>query len=94
MVTLIRLIQETKNCKSRSYGALGIALVSLLALVSISDASTLTCSACSQVIKSEYVRADGEYFHPEHFVCAYCAKPIDGDYSIYERMRYHKSCYK
>jgi hypothetical protein len=36
---------------------------------------------------------EGKYFHPEHFVCAKCSKPISGEYQTENGWFYHPDCF-
>lgn len=40
-----------------------------------------------------FVSAEGKYFHPEHFLCYKCGKPIDSYYHYEEGNFFHDSCY-
>lgn len=57
-------------------------------------ASTPTCAACREPITSTYVQWGRQYYHPQHFVCAACGRPIgSGAYIPYQGQPYHQACY-
>ena len=53
------------------------------------------CKGCGQAIGGAYVTAMGATWHPEHFTCAACGRPI-GDASFYQHQGapYHVECYR
>jgi len=66
----------------------------LVALATMSHAQDVRrCADCGQIVLEESLEADGRYFHPEHFRCDYCKKPIDGTYAPVEDKFYHRECY-
>lgn len=52
------------------------------------------CKGCGQAIHGVYITALGTTWHPEHFLCAVCHRPI-GTCGFYERegKPYHAECY-
>jgi len=52
------------------------------------------CRGCGRPIAGAYVKAMGACWHPEHFRCAACGRPI-GRESFYEHggAPYHQQCY-
>lgn len=36
------------------------------------------CAGCGQTITGKYITALKKSWHPEHFVCAHCERPLDG----------------
>jgi len=52
------------------------------------------CVACDQVIEGKYIKIDGKPYHPDHFVCDYCLKPIREEYRTLNQRNYHLSCYE
>ena len=56
--------------------------------------TTTVCKKCNKAIYGSYVRATGAYWHPEHFVCTHCHRPL-GNSPIYEQqgMPYDAACY-
>jgi len=52
----------------------------MVALIFITLATTAlaehTCTYCHQKIEAGWVEVDGQYYHPNHFVCTNCLKPI------------------
>lgn len=52
------------------------------------------CKGCGQPISGHYLTALGTAWHPEHFVCAACHRPIDdAQFNVHEGAPYHTSCY-
>ncbi len=57
--------------------------------------STPICKQCGQPIWSGYLTALGATWHPEHFVCAACHKPIGNTrFQLHEGAPYHPECYR
>ena len=53
------------------------------------------CKQCKQPIWGNYIDALGATWHPEHFLCAACHKPIlDASFNMHEGMPYHPDCYR
>ncbi|MGZ3630452.1 MAG: protein DA1 [Ktedonobacteraceae bacterium] len=53
------------------------------------------CKQCKQPIWGNYIDALGATWHPEHFLCAACHKPIlDSSFNMHEGMPYHPECYR
>jgi LIM domain-containing protein/protein DA1 len=54
-----------------------------------------TCKQCKQPIWGNYINALGANWHPEHFLCAACHKPIlDASFNTHEDMPYHSECFR
>ena len=52
------------------------------------------CKGCGYPIQGNYVTAMEACWHPEHFVCASCGRPINGvRYRPYQDAPYHIDCY-
>ena len=52
------------------------------------------CKQCGQPIWGSYFTALGATWHPEHFLCAACHKPIgDTQFQLHEGAPYHTECY-
>ena len=53
------------------------------------------CKGCGNAIQGVYVTALGADWHPEHFLCAACRRPI-GEASFYQHhgQPYHTECYR
>jgi len=61
---------------------------------SIRTADERICANCSEPIKGRWVDVDSTYFHPAHFMCGICEKPIEEDlYIPYGGKHYHEFCY-
>jgi Protein DA1/LIM domain len=53
------------------------------------------CKQCNQPILGSYLMALGAAWHPEHFLCASCARPIVGaSFHTHEGAPYHIACYE
>ena len=58
------------------------------------DMSSLICKRCGMPIRSTYIDAAGGLWHPEHFVCSICGKPIHhSQFTLAENRPCHTSCY-
>lgn len=52
------------------------------------------CAKCGQPVGGGYVHALGTVWHPEHFVCMGCNRPIAGNkFMIHNNAPYHTECY-
>lgn len=52
------------------------------------------CKGCGQPIWGNYFTALGGTWHPEHFVCAACGRPItDASFNLHLGAPYHAACY-
>src|SRR5215467_9362419 len=52
------------------------------------------CKLCGQPIWGSYMTALGATWHPEHFLCAACNKPIhEASFNVHEGQPYHSECY-
>jgi len=56
-------------------------------------AQVIRCFYCKGEITGEYLVVDGNYYHPEHFLCKYCGKPIEGSFRKELENYYHLDCY-
>lgn len=53
-----------------------------------------TCKQCGQPVWGNYLSALGATWHPEHFVCAACGRPIaEASFQVNEGRPYHVACY-
>src|SRR5258708_5481520 len=53
------------------------------------------CKQCGKRIDGNYVSALGATWHPEHFLCAACGRPIDDmHFNLHQGMLYHSDCYR
>lgn len=53
------------------------------------------CKQCRQPIWGSYLTALGATWHPEHFLCAACHKPMGNTrFQLYEGAPYHPECYR
>ncbi len=52
------------------------------------------CKQCGQPIWGSYLTTLGATWHPEHFLCTACHKPIGNTrFQLYEEAPYHSECY-
>ncbi|MBE3557845.1 MAG: protein DA1 [Ktedonobacteraceae bacterium] len=52
------------------------------------------CQGCGQPIQGRYLTALNATWHPEHFVCAACGRPIaEASFQVHQGAPYHASCY-
>ncbi len=52
------------------------------------------CKGCGQPIWGSYLHALGAVWHPEHFVCTACARPIGNtSFQLHQDAPYHAECY-
>lgn len=65
----------------------------ILFLPVLLNAQTEKCAYCGGEIKGEYIIVDGNAYHPKHFFCAKCRKPIKGEYYKNGEFFYDKKCY-
>jgi hypothetical protein len=57
-------------------------------------AQQLICKGCGQPIRGNYLSALGATWHPEHFVCASCGRPINtARFQVHEGKPYHSECF-
>ena len=53
------------------------------------------CKGCGQPVWGNYLSALGATWHPEHFVCAACGRPIGGtSFQVHEGAPYHFECFR
>ena len=54
----------------------------------------MLCAACGRPVLDRYVTALDRIWHPEHFVCSRCAKPIhEQSFQSRDRRPYHNACF-
>jgi hypothetical protein len=52
------------------------------------------CQQCGQPILGQYITALNAVWHPEHFLCAACHRPIgDSSYNVQDGRPYHTQCF-
>lgn len=52
------------------------------------------CRYCGQPIRGRYINALGANWHPEHFLCAACGRPVeDESFQVVQNRPYHQACY-
>ncbi len=52
------------------------------------------CAGCGQVITGPSIRAMRKHWHPEHFICARCGKPIEGKFFTHQGRAYCSADYQ
>jgi hypothetical protein len=53
------------------------------------------CNYCGKPVWDRYIVAEGQTWHPEHFLCASCGRPIqEASYQTSEGQRYHQACFR
>lgn len=59
------------------------------------DAETMPdCASCREPITRAYIQYGRQVYHPEHFLCAACGRPIASKgYVPYQGRPYHQACY-
>lgn len=55
------------------------------------ESQTYNCHYCHKKIEVKWLNVDGNYYHPEHFVCANCLKPISDSLFFVQNDRYYDS---
>ncbi|PZW32891.1 protein DA1 [Thermosporothrix hazakensis] len=54
----------------------------------------LICKGCGQPVQARVLWALGAPWHPEHFLCAACGRPItEASFNEYQDAPYHTECY-
>ena len=71
-------------------------LIIVLIFCSTASASSVICTKCGRTIDNgRYIQAGDLYYHPEHFVCAWCGKPIGANqYHVREGNVCDRECYE
>ena len=57
-------------------------------------AQVIRCFYCKMQITGSYITVEGYHYHPEHFLCKKCGKPIEGSYQKLFDDFYHPGCYE
>lgn len=53
-----------------------------------------TCVSCRQAISGNYVQWGRQAYHPQHFLCGGCERPIGGaSFVPHQGRAYHQACY-
>lgn len=68
-----------------------ITFLTLIILNEISEAQ-VKCQYCGKEISGGYIEAEGQKFHPEHFLCSECKKVITDGYNFDKNKFYHPEC--
>lgn len=72
-----------------------ICLVLLLLVAANLTAQDKICHECGEKIDKIAIKANGYYFHPDHFKCYYCKGKIGEEQYIFDDDHfYHKDCYQ
>lgn len=51
------------------------------------------CAHCRQGITSRFLRVGRYVYHPEHFLCAQCQRPIVGTFNVHAGAFLHPACF-
>lgn len=54
----------------------------------------MKCASCGDKILTEWVEALGRVWHPEHFICKYCRRPIHGGFVDDCGLPAHRDCWE
>ena len=58
-------------------------------------ARAVVCKACGKPIAGTYIAALNHVWHPEHFCCACCTRPITTDrFYVHDGAPYHEGCFR
>ena len=72
---------------------LGIILTAII--IPTLNGADLICEYCKRPITGQCIQVDGKYYHPEHFLCEKCRKPIGtGQYYKDNGKYYCLECYQ
>jgi hypothetical protein len=53
----------------------------------------MKCACCKKAITGSYIKSGKEFYHPEHFLCSFCGKPIGTDSIRHKKRNYHADCF-
>ena len=74
---------------------LAVAVGVVIAGVRVTNAERVhTCHSCGDRINGAFFETKGDYYHPNHFTCAYCSNPIQSQYTTYRSENYHNNCFR
>jgi len=62
-----------------------------LFIMAVSAWAAHICDYCHKPIVSQWVEVDGEFYHPNHFICSNCLKPIGDQRYYFQNGRYYDS---
>ncbi|MGH8015135.1 MAG: protein DA1 [Candidatus Zixiibacteriota bacterium] len=66
----------------------------LIVLTTSALPSDNICHYCHKKVEGQWLKVDGNYYHPKHFICANCLKPISDSLFFVQNDRYYdSSCY-
>jgi len=54
----------------------------------------LRCAACGELVGGNYIEALGKVWHPEHFCCSHCHKPLPEEFMAKGENPYCHHCYE
>lgn len=54
----------------------------------------MVCAHCRQGISGRFLRVGKLAYHPEHFLCRQCQRPIDGQFNVHRGAFYHPACFE
>jgi len=74
---------------------LPLILAAAVLLAALPVSADRVCKACGQPVTGAYFEASGNTYHPEHFRCAQCDRPIvTASYTEYKDRNYHNDCFR
>lgn len=84
----------TKHAR-KAFSLLFFALpILLIVLFPSTSSAEHFCADCHKKIESSWLEVDGKYYHPEHFVCSNCLKPIaEPNFFIQNNKYYDSTCF-
>lgn len=84
---------KANNPKSHRNWILLFYLFLLLANMTSEASAAHKCSYCHKKIDSDGLEVDGKYFHPNHFVCSNCLRPIgESRFFVHDDKYYDSVC--
>lgn len=57
-------------------------------------AQSNVCPTCKKEIVGNYIKVGENSFHPDHFICDYCKKPLPDKFMTEKKKYYHIECYQ
>ena len=54
----------------------------------------MVCAHCRQGISGQFLRVGKLAFHPEHFLCAQCKRPIQASFNVHQGACLHPACFE
>jgi hypothetical protein len=82
--------RSVQSNSSLAYALLAVLILFLLMLPPTISAQKI-CNYCQKKIESSWLEVEAKYYHPEHFVCFNCLKPIGDKIFFIQNERYYDS---